>query len=299
LTKKGGTSVVKKDVSFYQRVTHFFWAIIQLLIPPPISFLFMYLQWKVDERVFSVQTTTQSRIPNPNTHPSAVSSGPVPVLPNSVSSSQQSIPPTQPRIEIKTYPNGNVYEGNLTDGEPNGKGIMTYKDGRIYDGFFENGLMHGLGSMTWTDGDKYIGCFKDGFMHGKGTNIYADGITYSGVFSFNEWHGEGIITHPDGTLYKGELKKSLQHGVGIMLQHGVGIMIDKNRTIYDGFFENGRKHGQGSLTWTDGRKYIGCFKDGFMHGPYVFTDKDGTIYEGTATLDKLTSSRRQVITITP
>jgi len=43
-----------------------------------------------------------------------------------------------------------------------------------------------------------------------------------------------------------------------------------------GEFKEGEKHGQGTYTWSDGRKYVGEYKDGEpWNGTY--DDKDGKI----------------------
>ncbi len=38
---------------------------------------------------------------------------------------------------------GEIYEGSLVDGVPQGKGIMTYPDGSIYKGEFKAGEPYG------------------------------------------------------------------------------------------------------------------------------------------------------------
>ena len=45
---------------------------------------------------------------------------------------------------------------------------------------------------------------------------------------------------------------------------------------YVGEFKDGKKHGQGTYTWSDGSKYVGEYKDGEpWNGTY--DDKDGKI----------------------
>ena len=46
---------------------------------------------------------------------------------------------------------------------------------------------------------------------------------------------------------------------------------------YKGQVENGKPNGQGTLTWSDGRKYVGEFKNGERWNGTQY-DKDGNIY---------------------
>ena len=51
---------------------------------------------------------------------------------------------------ILVYPNGDTYIGQVDNyGRRDGQGILKYKDGRIYDGEWSNGNMHGEGIMKY------------------------------------------------------------------------------------------------------------------------------------------------------
>ena len=52
------------------------------------------------------------------------------------------------------------------------------------------------------------------------------------------------------------------------------------REKYQGEFKDGKRHGQGTLTYSDGEKYVGEFKDGKRHGQGTDTLKNGTKYVG-------------------
>ena len=54
---------------------------------------------------------------------------------------------------------------------------------------------------------------------------------------------------------------------------------DKDRN-YVGEIENGLPNGQGTYTWSDGRKCVGEYKDGKPNGQGIFTDPNGTMYVG-------------------
>ena len=62
-------------------------------------------------------------------------------------------------------------------------------------------------------------------------------------------------------------------------------MSNKKKVIYrDGWYEgewkNGEFHGQGTRTWSNGKKYIGEWKDGFPNGQGTMTLSDGYKYVG-------------------
>ena len=53
-----------------------------------------------------------------------------------------------------------------------------------------------------------------------------------------------------------------------------------DKSVYVGEKKDGKRHGQGTFTWSDGRKYIGEYKDGKQHGQGTFTWSDGRKYKG-------------------
>ena len=56
------------------------------------------------------------------------------------------------QIEFKD----SIYEGQVKDGLPHGKGTKKWKDGTIYEGEFVEGMMEGTGERK-KDGDEYKG----------------------------------------------------------------------------------------------------------------------------------------------
>ena len=75
--------------------------------------------------------------------------------------------------EWKTFGDGKVqpkYKGKITNGKPNGFGVLTYPDGTKYVGEYKNGLYHGQGTLTSEkgdfEGDRYVGEFNEGKKHG-------------------------------------------------------------------------------------------------------------------------------------
>ena len=63
-------------------------------------------------------------------------------------------------------------------------------------------------------------------------------------------------------------------------RHGQGTVTYSNGKKYVGEFKNGKKHGQGTQTWSDGDKYEGEHKDGKRNGQGTMTYSDGRKYVG-------------------
>ena len=49
---------------------------------------------------------------------------------------------------------------------------------------------------------------------------------------------------------------------------------------YEGEWKNGKKHGQGTQTWSNGDKYVGEFKEGERTGQGTSTSAGGSTYTG-------------------
>ena len=62
--------------------------------------------------------------------------------------------------------------------------------------------------------------------------------------------------------------------------NGVGTMTWSNGNKYVGGFKNNQLNGQGTWTWTDGGNYVGEFKDGTFNGQGTQTYADGSKYVG-------------------
>ena len=51
-------------------------------------------------------------------------------------------------------------------------------------------------------------------------------------------------------------------------------------TKYSGELKDGKKHGHGTLIFSDGTKFVGEFKDDVIHGHGTLTYADGDVYVG-------------------
>lgn len=59
------------------------------------------------------------------------------------------------------YANGDVYEGELRDGQPHGWGVLRSPDAK-HEGEWKNGKKHGKGVLKFADGDAFEGDWKEG-----------------------------------------------------------------------------------------------------------------------------------------
>jgi len=58
---------------------------------------------------------------------------------------------------VINYPNGDCYQGDWLNLQPNKFGRMVYKIGKIYQGEWNRGMMHGGGTLQYANGDVYQG----------------------------------------------------------------------------------------------------------------------------------------------
>jgi hypothetical protein len=165
-------------------------------------------------------------------------------------------------VPVSFLPDGGEYDGELLEGELNGKGRIIWPNRDIYEGEFKQGLFHGLGRYEIAS-KIYTGEFMKGVARGKGTIVYSDGREYEGDVDFGEANGRGLLRF-EGKQYTGNFKDNLFHGDGELLQ--------SNGDIYAGRFANGLPNGQGLATFADGRVYQGQFVDGELTGEGDFRD---------------------------
>ena len=63
-------------------------------------------------------------------------------------------------------------------------------------------------------------------------------------------------------------------------RNGQGTVTWSDGKNYIGEFKDGKFNGHGKLTWSDGKKYVGEYKDGKQHGQGTKTYSDGEKYVG-------------------
>ncbi|KAG2374572.1 hypothetical protein C9374_010591 [Naegleria lovaniensis] len=192
---------------------------------------------------------------------------------------------------------GTSYDGGWIQGKRNGKGRLEYPDGSVYEGEFLNDMRHGHGHYTtpnyvyeglWANdkrngqgmieyvfGDKYDGCFTNNFPDGKGQYCFCDGSIYTGEFKHGWRHGVGTIQYADGiTKYEGEWDCDRRTG---------NAKIVYLEGVYTGQVKDGRRHGNGSFTYSNGDVYEGHWENDKKHGKGVYyfgSLKSGSYFRG-------------------
>ena len=203
---------------------------------------------------------------------------PADILTDAPAENVQSAAPEMQRLE---YPSGNIYEGDLQDGKPDGHGIMKYSNGDLYFGQWKDGRQNGHGTMKYFSGRLYDGEWKDGEQHGHGTMKYVNGKFYDGEWKNGSFDGKGIVKYANGSVYNGEWEAGTPCGQGIYeysggdlykgertdgKASGHGFMRYANGNIYEGEWSEGKLHGQGTMKYADGTVQSGIWNNGSFKG---------------------------------
>lgn len=95
-----------------------------------------------------------------------------------------------PSKKTLTFDNGKItYHGYVQANKMNGQGKVTFENGDVYEGNFSNGFFDGKGKFTAKDGWTYVGQFKKGQAEGKGKLTTKTKTVYEGQFK------QGIYQH--------------------------------------------------------------------------------------------------------
>ncbi len=202
----------------------------------------------------------------------------------------------------KTLPNGTEEKGEFRNGQLNGNGTKTLPRGGVEEGLFVNGkLLKGKRTASFRieegefdleygglDGKgkeevhrslkKIIrkeGLFVRGFLR-SGSQILPDGTREEGSFVASQLDGPGKRTwatgeEEEGEFQNGQLIKGKKIDVGGNVQEGKfkndEIWTGKGKRsftdwVYEGEFKNGKLHGKGQATYSDGTVKVGQFENG-------------------------------------
>ncbi|MDJ1170127.1 MORN motif-containing protein [Roseofilum sp. BLCC_M154] len=209
---------------------------------------------------------------------------------------EELIPTCQPDIAngvVKcSYPNGDRYQGNFVDGQPNGQGTYISLEGSRYEGNFLNGQPHGQGVFIRADDTRFEGVFQNGTLTGTanrpGKIVFSTGEVYQGSFEVfpvpgnptrqtSRPNGRGVFIFPDGSRYQGEFFQGEILGQGILVRPDGSRCQGRffNQTLdarvqcifpdgtrYEGELRGGIPHGQGVLITPNGQRTSGRFRDG-------------------------------------
>ena len=177
---------------------------------------------------------------------------------------------------IMIYSDGSKYDGDWENGEKSGKGVFNDRvhedfnpEGDIYEGEFSDGLENGNGIKYYggifQSAKKYEGTFKDGLENGKGKILFENGDFFEGeIFNGISWdedtsnssgsiyssfEGSGIYAYSNGTQYKGKFKR-----------------VNDGQAFGESFFTNGKNYRIGDslvdhctieeIGWQNGRYLI-------------------------------------------
>ena len=152
-----------------------------------------------------------------------------------------------------------TYEGNFKKTEsgniPHGNGIWKSNDGKNseFNGKWENGKpKNGNILINEDNGNIYKGEINDNLFIGKLTE--PNGFYEEGKFELKKGQAPKFI--------KGKVKKKLDHG------------------IYEGEWENNKRHGRGKYTWKNG-EFNGEWENGEPKNGNILKNEDnGDIYKG-------------------
>ncbi|MCL2186335.1 MAG: Fe-S cluster assembly protein IscX [Treponema sp.] len=173
-----------------------------------------------------------------------------------------------------TLEDGSVYEGEIADGKPHGKGKLIRANGEIYEGDFKSGKYHGKGKLIYADGevfdgfwgqtatsgirqhakagDIYEGDFSDSQRYGTGKFTFAEGDVYEGGIYGGRFQDKGKMTYANGDVYEGDFSQNYPKGIG--------KFIYADGRIYEGEVEDSKPFGKGKMTYSDGKVEEGNWK---------------------------------------
>ncbi|ANQ08638.1 Uncharacterized protein PCOAH_00030640 [Plasmodium coatneyi] len=143
-----------------------------------------------------------------------------------------------------------TFHGEWQNDQINGSGHLLYNNKFKYFGNFKNNLFSGNGLFVDNLLNQYEGEFSNGSFNGNGKLIF-NRNTYIGIFKNNNLVGKGKILHKNGLIYTGEIKN--------FLPHGYGFLSYNSSTVFEGYFVEGKKNGNGFLTINQGSISDECF----------------------------------------
>lgn len=171
--------------------------------------------------------------------------------------------------QIKVYNNG-TYEGYLTNGLRNGRGVFIFDNGSRYSGEWKDDQITGWGmfrSIPAYDFDKNN---KYKILSQRHAGYYKAGQLVS---------ENRALFYPNGEIFLGTMSN------GKMNTYGKRIMTDGN--CYEGNWVKGKCNGKGKIYYKNGTIEQGVFKDGILTDKvnYVRTDRSKDLNSKTKSYD--------------
>ena len=175
------------------------------------------------------------------------------------------------------YANGRIWTGRFADGHPvtskNESGTLFIPVKRragddptellqdVYAGEVTGlAIPHGKGKMDFCRGGECVGQFYGGKPHGRVAWELADGEgTYTGQVEHGALTGTATLQLPGGDVYRGQFLDGDYMGRG-------QYEARRERTVFEGYFTRGMRHGRGRLVSSLGNVFDGYWADDCRYG---------------------------------
>ena len=170
-------------------------------------------------------------------------------------------------------------------------GKDQYKLDKMFTGTFKNNEP-GDGTLILNNGTKYIGNLIDMKLNGPGTYINKQGDKFKGDLINNMFKDEVTVivnktgrkyTYPIiktnymGNTYNGCWSNNRPEGYGLLINSEPSIF---GEIYYIGEFQDGKKSGEGTMTYLNNIKYEGIWKDNEIIGYGKYILPNGNEYTG-------------------
>jgi len=127
---------------------------------------------------------------------------------------------------VHVYENGDSYDGDWKNGQPNGTGIYTFSNGDMYIGSFKSAQIEGKGMFrSFADGSIYEGGYKSSYRQGPGVLTNKNGDKQVANWVKGVIDGQSIVTTTDLRVIELIYKKGKIVSKKLAKMHGIGIAI--------------------------------------------------------------------------
>jgi len=179
---------------------------------------------------------------------------------------------------IKLTISGDLFLGEVENGQANGYGIILTNINLLIEGNFRDGVIEeGKVRILYPDGEVYSGLVKEGgIRQGEGIHYYSNGDIYDGEFMENQRVGKSRLRFHDGSEYIGQFIEDTADGHGLFTdKEGNRYMSladdqshnkEDSKKIVNGYFLKGKLYGKGEIKYKNGNCYIGILKGTKRHG---------------------------------
>ena len=151
---------------------------------------------------------------------------------------------------VKKYSfRGNKYTGDIVDGKPHGKGTLVFI--RRPPSMYEDN------DERW---EQHTGTWEHGNLHGQCKTLYDDGSILTATWRHGRLTTKMTVLDKKDREYVGSWDWIRAR------RHGRGTMTWPDGRKYVGNWNSNTMYGRGTMTWPDGRKYVGVWEDDKMHG---------------------------------